>query len=152
MALPVCSARLASFILFHYRPGTGKTHTLIELIRQLCASTPPQRILVCGASNLAVDNILERLIAVGAKSDSPALTATRIGHPARVLANAAVLDVTLEARAERSDEAALAKDVRVELDATLATLSGKGKGAKGKAPRGAERRKMWDEVKALRKE
>lgn len=31
-------------------------------------------------------------------------------------------------------------------------LAGKGKGAKGKAPRGAERRKMWEEVKALRKE
>ena len=40
----------------------------------------------------------------------------------------------------------------MELEATLATLAGKGKGAKSKAPRGAERRKMWDEVKALRKE
>jgi DNA polymerase alpha-associated DNA helicase A len=138
------------------RVGTGKTHTLIELIRQLCASSPPRRILVCGASNLAVDNILERLIALGAtlgsKSDTSVPKATRIGHPARVLANAAVLDATLEAKAERSDQAALAKDVRVELEAALATLAGKGKGAKGKAPRGAERRKMWDEVKALRKE
>jgi DNA polymerase alpha-associated DNA helicase A len=136
--------------------GTGKTHTLIELIRQLCALKPPQRILVCGASNLAVDNILERLLAIGAtlgsKSDSSVPKATRIGHPARVLANSAILDVTLEARVERSDQAALAKDVRDELEVTLATLSGKGKGAKGKAPRGAERRKMWDEVKALRKE
>lgn len=49
-------------------------------------------------------------------------------------------------------EAALAKDVKSELEATLAVLSGKGKGSKGKAPRGAERRKLWDEVKALRKE
>jgi len=46
----------------------------------------------------------------------------------------------------------LARDVKTELEETLATLSGKGKGAKGKGPRGAERRKMWDEVKALRKE
>jgi DNA polymerase alpha-associated DNA helicase A len=136
--------------------GTGKTHTLIELIRQLCAFTPPQRVLVCGASNLAVDNILERLIALGAsvgsKSDAPVPMATRVGHPARVLANSAVLDATLEARSERSDQAALAKDVRIELEAALSTLAGKGKGAKSKAPRGAERRKMWDEVKALRKE
>jgi DNA polymerase alpha-associated DNA helicase A len=41
--------------------------------------------------------------------------------------------------------------VKVELETALATLSGKGKG-KGKAPRGAERRKMWEEVRALRKE
>ena len=39
-----------------------------------------------------------------------------------------------------------------ELEAALDTLAGKGKGAKGKAPRGLERKKMWDEVRALRKE
>jgi len=49
-------------------------------------------------------------------------------------------------------QAALARDVKEELDKTLETLSGKGRGAKAKAPRGAERRKLWEEVKALRKE
>ena len=39
-----------------------------------------------------------------------------------------------------------------ELEATMNVLSGKGKGAKGKAPRGLERKKMWEEVRALRKE
>lgn len=34
----------------------------------------------------------------------------------------------------------------------MSVLSGKGKGAKGKAPRGPERKKMWEEVRALRKE
>lgn len=34
----------------------------------------------------------------------------------------------------------------------LNLLSGKGKGNKGKAPRGAERKKLWEEVKALRRE
>ncbi|KAG6849713.1 hypothetical protein H0H93_006096 [Arthromyces matolae] len=52
----------------HGPPGTGKTHTLIELIRQLTTITPcnpkPLRLLVCGASNLSVDNILERLLAL----------------------------------------------------------------------------------------
>lgn len=48
-------------------------------------------------------------------------------------------------------QAALAKDVKTELEATLSALSGKGKG-KGKPPRGLERKKMWDDVKALRKE
>jgi hypothetical protein len=46
----------------------------------------------------------------------------------------------------------LAKDVKNELEETLAVLSGKGKGTKGKKPRGAERKKMWEDVKALRKE
>ncbi|KAL1673945.1 P-loop containing nucleoside triphosphate hydrolase protein [Schizophyllum commune] len=134
----------------HGPPGTGKTHTLIELIRQLCARG--QRLLVCGASNLAVDNILERLLALPADSRTSRLKVTRVGHPARVMANEGVLDATLEVQAGRTDAAALAKDVKAELEAALGVLSGKGKGAKGKAPRGLERRKMWDEVKALRKE
>lgn len=46
----------------------------------------------------------------------------------------------------------MAKDVKNEIESALGILSGKGKGAKGKGPRGAERRKMWEEVKALRKE
>ena len=46
----------------------------------------------------------------------------------------------------------MAKDVKNELETALGVLSGKGKGAKGKSPRGAERKKMWEEVKALRKE
>ena len=46
----------------------------------------------------------------------------------------------------------LAKDVKNELEAALDILAGKGKGAKGKAPRGLERKKMWEEVRALRKE
>lgn len=66
--------------------------------------------------------------------------------------NQNVLDATLEAKAGRTDQAALAKDVKKELEATLDLLSGKSKGGKGKAPRGAERRKMWEEVRALRKE
>ena len=49
-------------------------------------------------------------------------------------------------------QAALAKDVKNELEAALDTLAGKGKGTKGKAPRGLERKKMWEEVRALRKE
>lgn len=49
-------------------------------------------------------------------------------------------------------QAALAKDVKNELETAMSVLSGKGKGAKGKGPRGLERKKMWDEVKALRKE
>ncbi|KAF9523770.1 AAA domain-containing protein [Crepidotus variabilis] len=138
----------------HGPPGTGKTHTLIEIIRQLTTksdSNPkPKRVLVCGASNLSVDNILERLLALPSADKAQKLKVTRIGHPARVMAHEGVLESTLEVKATRSDEAALAKDVKEDLEMTLGVLSGKG--SKGKRPRGAERRKMWDEVKALRKE
>jgi DNA polymerase alpha-associated DNA helicase A len=151
--------------------GTGKTHTLIEVIRQLISITPvnpkPLRLLVCGASNLSVDNILERLLALPTPSQGGRLKATRIGHPARVIAHEGAQNSTLEAQAERSDEvrgilfsfsecfsfpckAALARDVKAELEMSLGVLSGKGKG--GKVPRGLERRKMWEEVRALRKE
>ncbi|KAI1795876.1 P-loop containing nucleoside triphosphate hydrolase protein [Ganoderma leucocontextum] len=140
----------------HGPPGTGKTHTLIELIRQLTTATPsnpkPLRLLVCGASNLSVDNILERLLALPASEDGKKLKVTRVGHPARVMNQEDVIEATLEVKASRSDQAILAKDVKNELEAALAVLSGKGKGAKGKAPRGLERKKMWEEVRALRKE
>ncbi|EKM56705.1 uncharacterized protein PHACADRAFT_207896 [Phanerochaete carnosa HHB-10118-sp] len=140
----------------HGPPGTGKTHTLIEVIRQMTTVTSsnpkPLRLLVCGASNLSVDNILERLLALPLPESGEKLKITRVGHPARVMANQGVLDVTLEVKAGKTDAAALAKDVKNELEAALDVLAGKGKGAKGKAPRGLERKKMWEEVRALRKE
>ncbi|KAG1835426.1 AAA domain-containing protein [Suillus variegatus] len=142
----------------HGPPGTGKTHTLIEIIRQLTSPSEnsinekQKRILVCGASNLSVDNILERLLAIPPpeRGKRALLTATRIGHPARVMANQGVLEATLEVKANKSDQAALARDVKTEIESTLDVLAGKGKGSK--KPRGSERKKMWEEVKALRKE
>lgn len=88
--------------------GTGKTHTLIEIIRQfttISSSNPkPLRLLVCGASNLSVDNILERLLALPAGDKGEKLKVTRIGHPARVMAHEGILDSTLEVKATRTDQ------------------------------------------------
>ena len=78
--------------LIHGPPGTGKTRTLIELIRQALARG--ERILVSAASHAAVDNLAERLIACG-------VSVLRLGHPARV--SAAVLESTLDARLDQSD-------------------------------------------------
>lgn len=95
----------------HLRSGTGKTHTLIEIIRQLTTATSvnpkPLRLLICGASNLSVDNILERLLALPAPTKGERVKFTRIGHPARVMANDGVLDATLEAKSYRSDQVRL---------------------------------------------
>jgi ATP-dependent RNA/DNA helicase IGHMBP2 len=38
------------------------------------------RVLACAASNIAVDNLVERLVAAGAKGK-----VVRMGHPARLL-------------------------------------------------------------------
>ena len=62
--------------VIHGPPGTGKTRTLVELIRQAVAKE--QKVLVCAPSNLGVDNLFERLLARGTN-------AVRIGHMARVL-------------------------------------------------------------------
>ncbi len=61
--------------ILHGPPGTGKTTTLVELMRQITRSG--QSVLAVAASNLAVDNMLERLIEAGEN-------AIRLGHPARV--------------------------------------------------------------------
>jgi superfamily I DNA and/or RNA helicase len=62
--------------ILHGPPGTGKTTTVVELIRQ--AIRRGDKVLACAPSNLAVDNLLERLLAQGE-------SAVRLGHPARVL-------------------------------------------------------------------
>lgn len=61
--------------IIHGPPGTGKTTTVVEVIRQLVARG--ERVLACAPSNTAVDNLLERLLVIG----EPAV---RLGHPARV--------------------------------------------------------------------
>lgn len=66
-------------------------------------NSKPLRLLVCGASNLSVDNILERLLALPLPESGEKLKITRVGHPARVMSNQGVLDATLEAKAGRSD-------------------------------------------------
>lgn len=108
MGLQVNRAVLFIKCLFNEILGTGKTHTLIEIIRQLTCVTPvnpkPLRLLICGASNLSVDNILERLLALPPTSKGDRLKFTRIGHPARVMASEGVLDTTLEAKSHRSEQ------------------------------------------------
>lgn len=46
--------------LLHGPPGTGKTTTVVEIILQEVKRG--SKILVCAASNIAVDNIVERLV------------------------------------------------------------------------------------------
>jgi len=83
----------ADLAILHGPPGTGKTTAVIELIRQ--AVRRGQKVLACAPSNLAVDNMLERLLAHGER-------AVRIGHPARVLP--ALREHTLDLLVEDHDD------------------------------------------------
>ena len=119
--------------LIHGPPGTGKTHTLIELILQLLRRD--LRILVCGPSNISVDNIVERL----APHKIPLV---RIGHPARLLPS--VTDHSLEVLTQTSDAGSIVKDVRKEIDQKTASIR--------KTRSGRERRAIFQDLKELRKE
>lgn len=92
--------------LLHGPPGTGKTTTVVEIILQEVKRG--SKILACAASNIAVDNIVERLVPHRVKL-------VRLGHPARMLPQ--VLDSALDAQVLRGDNSSLANDIRKEMKA-----------------------------------
>lgn len=99
--------------IIHGPPGTGKTTAVVELIRQ--AVQRGERVLACAPSNLAVDNVLERLVA------SPELQngrVIRIGHPARVLPQ--LRDHTLEILVEEHTDMKLVRRLTKEAHALRA--------------------------------
>lgn len=119
--------------LIHGPPGTGKTHTLIELILQMIRRN--LRILVCGPSNVSVDNIVERLT-------PHKVPLVRVGHPARLLP--AVLEHSLEVLTQTSEAADIVRDVRKEIDEKQASIR--------KTRNGREKREIYNDLKDLRKE
>jgi DNA polymerase alpha-associated DNA helicase A len=126
--------------LIHGPPGTGKTTTIIETILQL-ALTHKKRVLVCAASNIAVDNIVERIA-------PHKLPIVRIGHPARVLPN--VVAHSLDALTKTSDASEIVNDIRKELDEKTSALLMPRKKGKGVAK--SDRKAAWFEVRNLRKD
>ena len=119
--------------LIHGPPGTGKTHTLIELILQLLKAN--FRLLVCGPSNISVDNIVERL----APHKVPMI---RLGHPARLLPS--VLNHSLDVLTRTSEAAALVQDIRKEMDEKQSSIR--------KTRNARERRQIYNDLRELRKE
>ncbi len=84
--------------VIHGPPGTGKTTTVVEAVTQ-CVRTG-LRVLCCAPSNIAVDNLLERLVANKVK-------AVRLGHPARV--NRELQAYSLDAIVSGSDQTQLVR-------------------------------------------
>ena len=71
--------------IIHGPPGTGKTTTLVQAIKQ--AVSTERQVLVCTPSNAAIDLLVEKL-------SMESLRVVRMGHPARVTQQ--TLDKTLD--------------------------------------------------------
>ena len=96
-------------------------------------------VLCCSASNVAVDNVVERV-----SRAAPKVRTVRVGHPARLLPE--VLDRSLEALVLRSDSSRLAADCRGEIKQLNRRLLKLGKRDY------TERREIRGELRKLAKE
>jgi DNA polymerase alpha-associated DNA helicase A len=92
-------------------------------------------LLVVGPSNISVDNLCERLAPLG-------IPIVRLGHPARLLPS--VLAHSLDVLTRSSDQGALLRDARDDVDKALSKIS--------KTRSGRERKEIYNQVKELRKE
>jgi ATP-dependent RNA/DNA helicase IGHMBP2 len=111
------------------------------------------KVLVTAPSNVAVDNIIERLAAVPPKSKKKTkgviknpnkpLRMVRLGHPARI--KPSILRYSLEALVQAHDGTEIVQDVRSELQSFLRILT-------NPKSKGNDKRLAYREVKNLRKE
>ena len=135
--------------IIHGPPGTGKTTTLVEVIKQHCI-VHKQRVLVCAPSNIAVDNLVERLIPASSQSSSSdqlsaqqRVRMVRLGHPARLLEH--IQEYSLDSVVSRSEQYKLAGDIKRDMDTTLKAMRKSG------TQRG-ERDSLRRELRELRKD
>ncbi|MCA9132199.1 MAG: AAA family ATPase [Planctomycetales bacterium] len=98
--------------ILHGPPGTGKTTTLAEVICQ--AVQGGARVLACAPSNTAVDNLLERLVAM-----MPSVL--RVGHPARVFES--LRGHTLDELVEADRSMQIVRDMWREVDELMRAAS-----------------------------
>lgn len=140
--------------LIHGPPGTGKTTTVANLIR--CAvRCLGWKVLVTAPSNVAVDNVLERIMQIeevenkgsskrrANKSSKSKIKAVRLGHPARI--QQGIQKYSLESLVQSSDGTEIVRDCRNEMNDHLRTLS-------NPKSRSSEKRVAYREMKSLRKE
>ncbi len=123
--------------LIHGPPGTGKTTTLVEIILQ--AVKRKEKVLACAPSNIAVDNLVERLAAYPVRL-------VRLGHPARLLPG--VLGHSLDVLLEGSEGERLARAVRRELEEAYRGLR-KSRDRAGRRERRESIKRLKDELAAV---
>ena len=119
--------------IIHGPPGTGKTTTVVEVILQTISSG--KKVLVCAPSNVAVDNIHERLLEFMGKGKF-----LRIGQPPRICE--ALHEFTLDAVIkEKTDEV---EKMRGRVAQTQAALD---QGVDGVTQERQELRKEMEDMK-----
>lgn len=129
--------------IIHGPPGTGKTTTLVQAIRQTLNTE--KQVLVCSPSNTAVDLLTEKLHREG-------INVLRIGNPARISED--VINNTLDARIAAHESYKDLKSIRKTADEYF-RMAGKYKRNFGKAEREqrhllyTEARKILQEAKQL---
>ncbi|MFN3148934.1 AAA domain-containing protein [Bremerella sp.] len=126
--------RAQDVAIIHGPPGTGKTVTLAHLIRKLVDRG--EKVLACAPSNLAVDNLMLRVMAQGVK-------AVRLGHPARV--SEELHDATLDYLARSHADAKLADKLIRDAQAKLRSA---GRYTRAK-PAPGQRAALRDEARQL---
>jgi ATP-dependent RNA/DNA helicase IGHMBP2 len=124
-----CALRSGDIALIHGPPGTGKTRTLAEVVRQRVARG--ERVLCAAPSNTAVDNLGVRLAAAG-------MRVVRLGHPARIAPGLEAL--TLDAQVDADGATKLAREWRDRARQLRRVAAGR---------RGAEAKELWNEARAL---
>ncbi|MGZ4055494.1 MAG: AAA domain-containing protein [Bacteroidia bacterium] len=129
--------------IIHGPPGTGKTTTLVQAIRQTLKTE--KQVLVCSPSNTAVDLLTEKLHREG-------ITVLRLGNPARI--SEEVMMNTLDAKVAAHESYKDLKSYRKTADEYF-RMAGKYKRTFGKEEREQrqlfyqEARKILQEARAL---
>lgn len=125
------------FSIIHGPPGTGKTTTVVELIRQ--AVGMGLSVLACAPSHTAVDNLLAGLA-------DASFDVVRLGHPARVTES--LRDLSLTALVAEHSDVKIAKKLRRE----ARELRSKASKWSRATPKPGQRRELFKEAKELMNE
>ena len=123
----------------HGPPGTGKTTTLVQCIKEVVRRE--KQVLVCAPSNAAVDLLVEKLTA-------EKLNVVRIGHPARLTPE--VIENSIDVKISKHPEFPRLKELRKKSE-EFRSLAGKYKRKFGRNER-TQRNLMYKEARALKQE
>lgn len=122
--------------IIHGPPGTGKTTTLVQAIRQTLMSE--KQVLVCSPSNTAVDLLTEKLHREG-------ISVLRLGNPARISED--VISNTLDAKIAAHESYKDLKSYRKTADEYF-RMAGKYKRNFGKEER-EQRQLLYSEARKI---